>query len=278
VLGRVAVRIASVLPYRALDGLARLQDASPAARRVLRRLARSLMRDDVTIARGEGAGLRFNAAGSAPSFALGTSERAVQSALCAALARGDVVYDIGANVGFITLLAASRVGPSGHVYAFEPHPSNVIALRRNIARNRFENVTVVPAAVTGRSGPVALAVASEPFWNRLSRLPPRTGDRPAITVAGSCVDDLVAAGDVALPDVVKIDVEGAEVEVLRGMATTIASSLPTIICELHGTATEVRSLLERSGFDVRPIEQPATGRPSRHVLAQPVRPARSRPA
>ncbi|HWZ58637.1 MAG TPA: FkbM family methyltransferase, partial [Gemmatimonadaceae bacterium] len=83
---------------------------------------------------------------------LGTFERAEQDVFARTVRPGDVVYDLGANVGFYTLLAARLAGPTGRVVAFEPVPRNLGYLRRHIALNQCENVTVVAAAVSDRSG------------------------------------------------------------------------------------------------------------------------------
>src|SRR3990172_6973241 len=83
---------------------------------------------------------------------LGVYERHLQSVIWNALAPGDVVYDIGANIGIFTLLASRRVGSSGHVYPFEPLPDNLIRLRTVIAVNHLENVTIAPYAVSADVG------------------------------------------------------------------------------------------------------------------------------
>jgi FkbM family methyltransferase len=72
--------------------------------------------------------------------------------LAASLRRGETFYDVGANVGFFTLIAARLVDPGGTVVAFEPLPENVAQLRRNVELNSFRHVVVVPAAVGGESG------------------------------------------------------------------------------------------------------------------------------
>ncbi|MFM9448330.1 FkbM family methyltransferase [Streptomyces acidiscabies] len=228
-----------------------------------------LRRRDVVIPFGACAGTPFNAGGSAPSFALGISEPHVQAALCDLLGPGDVFYDIGANVGFYTVLGARRVGPEGHVYSFEPLPENVAALRRNAGFSRWPNVSVLEYALADRSGPAMLTPAGEPFWARLSTLPPPPGARAAIPVSCRSVDELVRGGQIALPHVVKIDVEGAELGVLRGMAGTLRTARPVIVCETHGTEEETRTFLSAAGYTVEPLRYGPRSRRgvSRHLLA-----------
>ena len=80
--------------------------------------------------------MRINLHGSAVAFATGMAERPLQSALQRELRPGATFFDIGANVGFVTLIAARLVGPSGRVVAFEPVPENVAAIRENLAHER----------------------------------------------------------------------------------------------------------------------------------------------
>ncbi|WP_416971096.1 FkbM family methyltransferase [Streptomyces sp. 4F14] len=263
--GGALVRLAE----RVVLGLAgpRFGDTRRAA--LVRRLPGPLRRRDLVIPFGVCAGTPFNAGGSAPSFALGISEPRVQAALRDLLRPGDVFYDIGANVGFCTVLGARRVGPHGRVYSFEPLPDNVTALRHNIALSGLPNVTVLACALADRRGPALLTPAGEPFWARLSILPPPPGARAAIPVACRSVDELVRGGRIAAPHVVKIDVEGAEPGVLRGMAATLRTARPVVVCEIHGTGEEIRALLTAAGYTVRPLRHGARRTASRHVLAVP---------
>src|SRR5580658_10208738 len=107
---------------------------------LVRRASQRLRERPRTIARGQGRGLRFNPAGTHPGYALGTSEPEIQELLAANVKPGSVMWDVGANVGFLTLIAARLVGPNGQVVAFEPLPSNCEAIRRNLALNQMGNV------------------------------------------------------------------------------------------------------------------------------------------
>jgi predicted RNA methylase len=81
----------------------------------------------------------------------GKGELAVQQALAARIQPGEVFYDLGANIGLFSLMAARLVGASGEVYSFEPDPVNAARLRRNVAQNRLTNVTVVEHGVWSSS-------------------------------------------------------------------------------------------------------------------------------
>jgi FkbM family methyltransferase len=226
---------------------------------------------DVTIPHGECAGVRFNAGGSAPSFALGTTEPEVQVALASMLKTGHVFYDIGANVGFYTVLGAKQVGPTGHVYAFEPILTNVVSIHRNVDLSRFTAVTVLPRAVGDHCGPVTLTTSREPFWARLSTLPPPPHLTGKVAAHMITIDDVVETNEAAPPNVIKIDVEGAEAQVLTGMAKTLCLHRPSIVCELHATQGEVGRLLAAMGYSMRPLWRRVRGRmqESRHIVAQP---------
>jgi FkbM family methyltransferase len=128
---------------------------------------------------------------------------------------GVVVADIGAHIGFLTFLMARLVGDTGRVYAFEPAPENVAYLTRNVASNGATNVVVVPVAAGANNG-------NAPSRRRQRYGLPLPGNpfsrtRGTVEVEQVSVDDVVPFVDVA-----KIDVEGAEIEVLRGMGRLLA--------------------------------------------------------
>lgn len=186
----------------------------------------------VSMMQGVGAGLSFNAGRANPYYAFGTNELPVQEALVRHLHPGQVFYDIGANVGFFTVIGAKLVGPTGLVYAFEPLPENVYALRQNVASNGFHQVTVFVQAVAQSSGYGELFVAHHAGGATLSAadVPPDLKSR--ITVELVAIDELLAQQRLRPPAVVKVDVEGAELAVFQGMAHTIATFRPIIIYEI----------------------------------------------
>jgi FkbM family methyltransferase len=222
----------------------------PAARRVATWWVRNR---DVRIATGVGAGLRFRVGDANPSYAFGTNELPVQHALATYLKPGHVFCDIGANVGFFTVIAARLVGPSGRVYAFEPMPDNAVLLRRNVELNAFRHVTVVEKAVSSASGQGELLLSHFSGGSALltATAPPDLKGRIPVELVS--VDDLVAGRDVAAPNVVKIDVEGAELDVLRGMSATIQAHKPIIVYEVDDGDPEA---FERKQADCRSFLQP----------------------
>jgi FkbM family methyltransferase len=155
------------------------------------------------------------------------------------------VYDIGANVGFFTLLASKLAGESGTVVSFEPVPRNLAYLERHVRANKLKNVRVLPIAVSSRAGRARFATASNPAMGGLV-------DNGELEVQTDSLDGLVASGQIPAPAFMKIDVEGAELDVLAGAAETLRSARPTILLSAHGYVLHERcwSLLERSDFEL----------------------------
>jgi FkbM family methyltransferase len=158
---------------------------------------------------------------------LGWYEIGKRQAFEAAIPEGAVVYDIGANVGYYSLMAAVLAGPKGHVYAFEPLPRNVNFLRRHVAINKMEDlITVLDVAISDQSGEAAFDLGASTSMGHLAE----SGE---IKVKQVKLDELVAAGEVRPPDYMKIDVEGAEAEVLSGAMTLLEKYRPILFLDTH---------------------------------------------
>jgi FkbM family methyltransferase len=148
-------------------------------------------------------------------------------------ARGGTVVDAGANWGYFSLLAAAAVGERGCVIALEPDPRHFERLARNIAMNRFTQVTLLQVAAGARDGIVTLAGYALDAENRgVSRIAASPGGAQAFDVRCTTIDVATASCDRV--DAVKIDVEGAEMDVLEGMRDGLASArYASIVLELH---------------------------------------------
>lgn len=162
---------------------------------------------------------------------------------------GSCVFDIGANVGFYTLLASVMVGPRGRVLAFEPVPSNLTFLKAHLGLNGVENVDVFETAVSDREGQERFECCKDRCEGRLTA----NGNFVVHCVS---LDGLTARSVFRAPDVIKIDVEGAELSVLRGGSRLLAAFHPTIFLATHGTELhrECVSLLRRLGYQLDAIE------------------------
>jgi FkbM family methyltransferase len=182
---------------------------------------------------------------------------------------GEVLYDIGANVGAYTLLAAVMV-PGARVVSFEPGSANFAALCANVELN----------AVADRVTTIPIALGDHPHPARLGHNPDVPGDAPrlvgggggggdATTVLVDRLDDIVERFGLPSPRHLKLDVEGAELEVLAGGGRILASgSLRSVMVELHGgRGGEVADRLRAHGFDLveetsggdRPVNAPGYG-------------------
>jgi FkbM family methyltransferase len=150
-------------------------------------------------------------------FQAGELEPGLRRVLTRLLAPGMVMVDAGAHVGLHTLAAARLVGPSGRVLAFEATPSTFDLLGRGLALNELsERVTAYSIALGADVGEVDLHLS--PICGH-SSIYPLPGDHPIVRVPLQRLDDVLSVG--SRVDVVKLDVEGAELDVLRGMARLI---------------------------------------------------------
>jgi FkbM family methyltransferase len=207
------------------------------------------------------------------SIAFGNLESAVQEAMVRHLGDGGVFYDIGANLGFFSLLGAHLAGlEQGKVYAFEAAPENAEAIRHNARLNGVSNIAVIAKAVSSHGGRGRLQIVDDQSWSKLEDYGEHPNTEEVIEVELVAIDDLVRSGELRPPTLVKIDVEGAEIAVLEGMRETIAEHRPAIICELHGTHEEfVAAMAEHSYRLVNlegtiPVEEEGA---SAHALALP---------
>lgn len=234
--------------------------------------ARSVRNRDASIGRGAGAGLRFNCGSSSPAYVLGTAEPGVQAALVSVLEPGRCFYDVGANVGFMSMIAARLVSPSGRVVCFEPLPSNADLVAHNAELNGFEHVHVCRHAVGSTSGRAEFIESDESGWGKLASagVPGRAKSRRQVEVR--TLDDLAKTSDLLPPDVMKIDVEGAELAVLEGGAETIARHRPVLLVELHGTGRTVAPYLNHHGYTsvlLGSHEEPGACDEDAYIVAMP---------
>jgi FkbM family methyltransferase len=161
------------------------------------------------------------------------------------LREGDVVIDVGANIGFMTVLASVIVGPTGHVVAFEPGADNLERLRANLAHNHCKNVTVIEKAVTNQVDEVEFFINSDDsggnaLWDP-SQFPGNMkslANPKPVRLAGTTLDAEWERLRLPSPKMIKIDTEGAEQRVLEGARGLLAEQLVKqkaffVVAELH---------------------------------------------
>ncbi|MBI4634931.1 MAG: FkbM family methyltransferase [Candidatus Rokubacteria bacterium] len=151
--------------------------------------------------------------------------------LCVAYARpGMTVFDLGANVGFYTLLFSRLVGAAGTVHAFEPVERNLGYLRKHLALNGVSNAHVHPVAAGRRTGRADFDPSRDPRTGRVvSAATPST-----LTVPVGSLDDFVYREGHPPPQLVKIDVKGGEGDVLDGSDRLLSEERPTLFVAIHG--------------------------------------------
>jgi len=215
------------------------------------RMIASLIPRDLVLPVPQGAlrGKRWVVRSGVLSYYLGTYEYSNQRLFHKAVLPGETVYDIGAHVGFYTLLASELVGEHGKVVAFEPLPRNLKFLQKHIELNGLANVQVIDKAVASENGRVLFSHNEDGSRARMS-------DKGEIEVDVVSVDSLIEKRVIAPPDFVKIDVEGAELLVLTGAKRTLDEYCPFILLSTHAPAIQAASclsLLRSSGYDITPL-------------------------
>jgi FkbM family methyltransferase len=190
---------------------------------------------------------------------------------------GDVVLDVGANAGLYTIIAARMVGEQGHVYAFEPGEA-IELLRHNVALNRLNNVTIIPAAVSNTTGTASFGVATDNAMSSLAKT-----DRADQTIAHWTevktmrLDDAIKDYGIDRVDFIKVDVEGAEALVFEGARDLLARdknrvtilfeafdancsafgySVPSLLADLHEKGFDLKGF---DRFGIVPVDPAGAG-------------------
>lgn len=185
----------------------------------------------------------------------GSYETHLQSVMVGNLKPGDVFWDVGANEGFFTLLASVLVGEKGKVVAFEPHPRTCQQLAKQVSINARSNVAIIQKAVADTPGKMQLVDDPMCTMARLAQVKSARGADRTIDVSVTTLDDEFSRCDGRVPDLIKIDVEGAELLVLKG-ADRLLRERPSLVIEIHTPelASEIHPLLERYGYRVTDSE------------------------
>ena len=211
----------------------------------------------------------FGASFSALKF--GTYEQTFYEEFVRRIGPGMHVLDIGAHVGIFTLAAAKRVGANGRVYAFEPTPATADVLERHVAMNGWQDrVESVRAVVSDADGVVPFFTYRKSMAASLNReilevMAPEHLETPAerIDVPSVTLDSFCRSHEIK-PAVIKMDVEGAELLVLRGAREVLLKHRPSILCEIHppqikkvgGSLEELHTYLDTVGYRLTQLTEP----------------------
>lgn len=262
-LADLAARLSRWLPAPAKKALYRLGPLTRTLRGALNRAVPAGL-TEVEIAGGKLQGWRCELdLHQEKDYWLGTYETELQAAIDDWVRPGWTVYDLGANIGFVSLLLANAVGEDGHVLAVEALPANIPRLRKNIALNNLQTrVTVLHAAVADRDEPLTFMIGPSGATGKAAGSAGRGMDYPdSVTVEGIRLDRLIFQQDYPIPQLIKMDIEGGEVLAISGMQEVLARHSPIVFLELHGqqaaqtawdklTALRYRILRMQRGYPV----------------------------
>jgi len=192
-------------------------------------------------------------------YRTGVWEPEVTGAFRALVRPGDVVFDIGGDAGYYSLLFALSTTASGRVYVFEPIPKAIQRIEENAKLNSFEQIEVIRTALGSNAGSFVLEKPFEESRINLQKQQPGPDD---ILVQVVRFDDLATERSLPRADLIKIDVEGAEMEILRGMENYVATHRPAFAIELHpsllpqfgSSVDEVTSWLRIRGYTLTALD------------------------
>jgi FkbM family methyltransferase len=160
------------------------------------------------------------------SFIRGDQEAYKTEAFLKNFKPGSIFFDIGAHIGYYSAIGAMLNNGKGHVYSFEPRPMNAGFFRKHMKRNNFRDVTLFEAAVGEKDGEVKFDTDHGSATGRVSN----DGD---LSVKQVSIDRMVREGELPSPDFIKIDVEGGEIEVLKGLNEVVNRYRPKMIIATH---------------------------------------------
>lgn len=185
-------------------------------------------------------------------------EPAALDAVAKTVQRGQVAYDVGANLGVYTMQLLEAVGPRGQVFSFELNPVCVSMLLATVRGAGATNCSIFPLALGDTDGTIASTVNVGSTALGITQSSGIFASKVGLRLGVTCVrlDTVMAEFALPRPDFVKIDVEGAEARVVAGMLSMLETHRPTLLIELHGIvpARETLALLEPLRYHVRDLE------------------------
>jgi FkbM family methyltransferase len=204
------------------------------------------------------------------SFVYGTWEPKVIRAVIETVRPGMIVIDIGAHIGYYSLLFAKLVGLKGRVFAFEPLPGNFALLEKNVLLNNLRNIHVQNQAVFSCTQEITITAPDDQPNPGSGSMLNETGHKQ-YRVNAISMDDYCESLTLK-PDILKMDVEGSEYDVLMGAKKTINQYRPKLLIELHHFdgnlgANPVPDLLAGWGYQLQWLER---WQLTSYILAQPV--------
>lgn len=253
---KIAIRLGNAIP----GGIIARVAGNDGAKRLLRPVVTWIVPNEqlwVVVRSGAATGLEMLVDPKREKFYwTGAYEPTMQEAIRTTLCPGDAFWDIGAHAGFFTLIAARIVGTTGVVHAFEPSDLNRDRLVTNIVRNGFTNVTIHPEAVSDKTGSVEFITHSSSSMGRIGM-----ASTEALAVPTTTIDRILEAAELT-PRLIKVDAEGAELDILRGAHALLGNQMTAWLVEVHEPEDQQSILDVFESFHVQQLDR-------NHILARP---------
>jgi len=178
---------------------------------------------------------------------LGTYELDKQLLFQKYIKPGMVIFDVGSNVGLYTLLFSFLTGKAGKIFSFEPVPRNIHFLKKHIELNKLNNTIVIEKAVSDVITKLKFSLSSNPTMGHLS-------EEGEIEVETITLDEFIKQGN-PLPDIIKMDIEGAEHSALIGATELLKNKKPVIFLATHSSELKAKclKLMAEFGYSIAPI-------------------------
>ena len=207
----------------------------------------------VPIVQGPLRGKRWIVGAGTQGYWLGTYELPKQGRFIQTVQPGWTVLDIGAHTGYYALLTSTLVGPQGRVIACEPSPRNLAYLRRHMGLNGCLNVDIREVAVAGACGTATFDNTQSSFTGHLAGNSINPNGSAGVTVQTITLDSLLDEG--IRPNLIKMDIEGAEGEALQGGRRLLAQCRPVLFLATHGPQVHQKccDLLRELGYELTPL-------------------------
>ncbi len=220
----------------------------------------------IRILQGPGRGLKWIAGSYTNGCWLGSYEFEKQLLLNSGLVKtDDVIYDIGAHVGYFSIIFSKLVGENGKVYAFEPVEENVAYIKKHVLINDLKNLEIIESGVSDKSGKLT-------FQNGINNATGHISNeikfgKTAITITVTNLLDCIAINKLPKPDLIKMDIEGAELEVTHSIIEYVKKIKCKLLISTHSDdiTHDLVSLLKRNEFNVTGHQW--SGKPNIKTLA-----------
>ena len=178
-------------------------------------------------------------------FVQGRYEPDTVELISARLTKGDVAYDVGAHVGYLTILMANLVGNEGKVIAFEPRPVNYSYLTKHLRINNVGNVECIKKGVSDVAGVVTFDSNTGTGTGQIS-------SKGNISIETICLDDEIDNSRLPPPNFIKMDIEGGEVDALKGSHNLLTKYKPILHISTHGEDIHAQCIeyIKQHGYSI----------------------------